>query len=115
MDQIIIGFSRPKGWFEPFSWLIRLVTWSNISHAYIKYYNSYAQRWEVYQASGLKVNFIGNLLFNTNEIIVKEFQVPISTITKLKTIQFAIDNCGKSYAISQIVGMGFVLLLRILN
>ena len=113
MDQIIIGFSRPSGWFEPFSWLIRLVTRSPYSHVYIKYYNPYANRWEIFQASGLKVNFVGQALFNSQEIIYKEFVIPVSAQTKLATVQFAIDNVGKPYGIGQIAGIGWVLLMRV--
>ncbi len=113
MNQIIVGFSRPSGWFEPFSWLIRLVTWSSYSHAYIKYYNPYADRWEIFQASGLKVNFIGNAMFNSEEIICGEFQIPISDATKLSTVQYAIDKVGSPYGIGQVVGFGWVLLMRL--
>ena len=91
MNNIVIGFSRPNGWFEPFSWLIRLVTWSSYSHVY----------------------FIGQPLFNSEEIIYKEFQVPISDAAKLSTVQFAIDNCGQPYAVGQVVGFGWVLLMRL--
>ena len=108
MDSIVIGFSKPKKWFEPFSWLIRLGTWSPFSHAYVKYYNSYVCRWEVFQASGLKVNFIGQAMFDSEEDIYAEFEIPISAATKLSVIQFAIDNVGSSYAVGQIFGFPLV-------
>src|SRR5271166_1592644 len=101
MDEIIIGFSKPKAWFEPFSWLIRLVTWSPISHAYIKYYNSYADRWEVFQASGLKVNFIGSIMFDSVENIYAEFTIPVQSTTKQGVVQGAVDKCGSSYGLGQ--------------
>ena len=112
MDSIVVGFSKPKGWFEPFSWLIRLVTWSAYSHAYIKYYNSYASRWEIFQASGLKVNFVGATLFDSEEVICKEFTIPITTQAKLELVQFAIDNVGKPYGVGQIFGILWVLFMR---
>ncbi len=108
MDTIIVGFSKPAAFFEPFSWLIRLATWSPFSHAYIRYENSYADRNEIFQASGLVLNFIGETLFDTKEDIYAEFSIPISEATKLKTIQFAIDNVGKPYAMGQIVGFPIV-------
>ena len=113
MDSIIIGFSRPKAWFEPFSWLIRLLTWCPFSHAYIKYYNSYANKWEVFQASGLKLNFVGYPMFESIEDIYKEFEIPISSVTKLKTIQYAIDEVGSPYGVGQIFGFLAVLFMRI--
>jgi hypothetical protein len=108
MNSIIIGFSRPSSFFVPFSWLIRLATWCPFSHTYIKYTNSYANRNEIFQASGLKVNFIGQSMFDTEEDIYAEFNIPISDATKLSTIQFAIDNVGSSYAIGQVLGFPIV-------
>lgn len=113
MTSITIGFSRPKGWFVPFSWLIRLVTWSPYSHVYIKFYSKTYRRYLIYQASGLKVNFIGKKLFDSEEIIFKEFEIPITSRVKGKTIEFAIDKCGYPYGVKQIVGFGWVLLARV--
>ncbi len=113
MNEIIVGFSRPKGWFVPFSWLIRLVTWSPYSHAYIRYYDSYKERWIIFQASGLKVNFIGQAMFNQNETICKEFIVPISDENKKILLQKAVDECGSPYAVGQIVGFSWILLMRL--
>ena len=115
MGQIIVGFSKPKGGFQPFSWLIRLVTWSPISHAYIKYYNSYADRWVIFQASGSKVNVVGETLFNNIENIYSEFSIPVSASTKQKVIQGSIDKLGAPYGIKQIIGFGWVLLMRLLR
>lgn len=112
MSNIIVGFSRPKAWFEPFSWLIRLVTWAPMSHAYIRYYNSYAQRWIVYQASGLKVNFIGENAFNSAENIIAEFSLPISDAAQQKLVQGAIDTLGSPYGIWQVVGFLWIILMR---
>lgn len=113
MNSIIIGFSRPSSFFVPFSWLIRLVTNCPFSHAYIKYNNSYANRNEIFQASGLKANFIGQTMFDTEEDIYAEFEISISDASKLSTIQFAIDSAGSPYAVGQIFGFGWVLLARL--
>jgi len=113
MNEIIVGVSRPKGWFEPFSWLIRLVTWSSYSHAYIKFYSEAYQRWIVFQASGLKVNFIGATMFDNNEIVGAEFAVPISDQTKTCTISQAFDICGSPYGTSQALGILWVLFMEI--
>jgi hypothetical protein len=117
MANIVVGFSRPRAWFEPFSWLIRIVEgtpwrWCPYSHAYIKYYNSYADRWEIFQASGLKVNFIGETLFDSEEVIYKEFVIPVSDGCAQKTVQFSVDNVGLPYAIMEIVGFGWVLFMN---
>jgi len=108
MNEIIIGFSRPNGWFEPFSWLIRLMDDSSFSHTYIKYYNNYSARWIILQASGLEVNIIGETAFNIKENIIKEFAIPISDAQKLKTVQFGIDNLGVPYGLKHIIGIVIV-------
>jgi hypothetical protein len=112
-NTIIVGFSKPNGWFEPFSWLIRLVTWSAFSHAYIRYYDAYAGRWVIYQASGLKVNFMGQTMFDSAEDIYAEFEVSILDATKQGVVQKAIDKVGSPYGIGQIVGFGWVLFMRL--
>lgn len=115
MSQIIVGFSRPNGGFQPFSWLIRLVTRSKFSHAYVKFYSQQWDRWIVYQASGLKVNFVGEPKFDAVEDIVAEFGVPVSDEAKLATVRFAVDHCGDPYSLGQAFGMLFVLGARILG
>lgn len=113
MDEIIIGFSRPKAFFEPFSWLIRLVLWTPYSHAYIRYYDSYHKRWIIFQASGLTVNFIGQSMFDGKEDIYAEFSVPLIDSTKKEVIQKAIDKCGSPYGVGQIIGFGWILFMRL--
>jgi len=112
MANLIIGFSKPKKWFEPFSWLIRLVTSSPFSHAYIKFYSQSYDRTLIYQASGLKVNFIGQPMFDSSELTVAEFTIPITDDALESTVQYAIDRCGSSYGILQILGFGAVLFMR---
>jgi hypothetical protein len=112
MDQIIFGFSRPKSGFQPFSWAIQFFTASNISHAYVKFYSAKYDRWLIYQASGLAVNFTNTEIFEAKETVVEEFEIPISDEAKQKTIQFAIDNCGAPYGILQIFGILLVILAK---
>jgi hypothetical protein len=112
MSNIIVGFSRPKGLFEPFSWLIRVVEWTPYSHTYIRFYSQTYDRWLVYQASGLKVNFIGWSKFESVEHIYAEFTIPISDQAMIGTVENAIDICGAPYGVGQIIGFGWVLLVR---
>lgn len=113
MDSLIIGFSRPKAFFEPFSWVIRLVTMAPMSHAYIRYYDSYTQRSIIFQASGLKVNLIGQTAFDAAEDVIAEFEIPISAETKQKIVQGAIDKLGSPYGMMQVFGVLWVLLMRL--
>jgi hypothetical protein len=108
MDSIVIGFSKPAAWFAPFSWLIRLAYWSPFSHSYIRVQLNGLSENIVIQASGLVVNFIGEPLFDTKENIYKEFAFPIKD--KKALLQFAINQLGKPYSISGILGMALVRL-----
>lgn len=113
MDEIIIGFSRPKGWFEPFSWLIRMsegtpFKWAPYSHAYIRFYSQEYDRWIIAQASGLKVNFIGQTLFDSLEMIGEEYKVPVTTAVKTALVQNAVDLCGLPYGMGQVIGIPWV-------
>jgi hypothetical protein len=112
IDNIMVGFSKPKGGFEPFSWAIIAATKSPFSHAYIKYYDSYAAKWVIYQASGTKVNFMGETMFNSKEDTKAEFIIPISIETKKKVVQYAIDNVGLPYGILKIFGFAWVIICR---
>lgn len=112
MDSITIGFSKPRGFFEPFSWLIRLLTWAPYSHAYVRYEDSYTNRSIIFQASGLKVNFIGQTMFDSEEDIYEEFVIPVSPATKQSVIQGAVDKCGSPYGVGQIIGFAWVLFMR---
>lgn len=109
-DSIIVGFSRPKAWYMPFSWLIRLVTWCSFSHTYLRYEDSYAKRNLIFEASGIKVNFLDQTKFDAAEDIYAEFNIPVSTKTKLGVIQYAMDNVGAPYAVGQIFGFPIVWL-----
>lgn len=111
MNNIVIGFSKPKSIWVPFAWLIRLFTWCPFSHAYIRYENTYANRNVVFQASGLKVNYMGQPMFDGEEDVYAEFNISVSDATKLGVIQFAIDNVGAPYAVGQILGFPIVWLM----
>jgi hypothetical protein len=113
MDSITIGFSRPSGWFEPFSWLIRLMDWSSFSHAYVKYYDNYTSRWVIFQSSGLQVNYVGEILFNSKEIVCGEFDIPITKVQKLQVIQYALDTLGTPYGLKHILGIVIVKLANV--
>ena len=106
MNSIVVGFSRPKAWLEPFSWLIRLAYWSPISHAYIRFELNGIP--VVFQASGLKINLVSEALFDSVEFVYKEFTLPIEEDKKKLLIEFAINQLGKPYNIWGILGMSIV-------
>jgi hypothetical protein len=113
MSDLIIGFSRPKSWLVPFSWIIRLVTWSPVSHAYVRYYDSYANTWVIFQASGLVINMVSQEMFLTKDEVYAEFEIPISEDMKQKIVQNSINKCGTPYGIWQIFGFAWILFMRL--
>lgn len=106
MGSLVVGFSRPRSWFEPFSWLIRLAYWSPISHAYIRFELDGIP--VVFQASGMKINLISQSMFDSVDLPYKEFILPIAEDKKKALIQFAINQLGKPYNIWGILGMAVV-------
>ena len=110
MDSIIIGFSRPKGWFEPFSWLIRLFLWTPYSHVYIRFHSDAYDSDLVFQASSLQVNFYAWSVFQAKEDVIKEFVIPVTSETKLSVIKFAMANVGQPYNLTGALGVAIVWL-----
>lgn len=114
MDSIAIGFSRPKGGFQPFSWLIRLAYWSPFSHAYVQF-DIPKVGTVIFQASGSKINLVSEELFNSQEVVYKEFVLPISSRKKIELIKFAIAQLGKPYNLRGVLGMGIVRIGQLLG
>ena len=115
MAQIVVGFSRPSGWFEPFSWLIRLAYWSPFSHAYIRYSSTDLGVDLIVQASGLEINLIEQSIFDSEEVIYKEFTLPISDENKSAMVKFAFAQLGKPYNVLGIFGMAWVRIGQLLG
>lgn len=108
MATIIVGFSRPRKFFAPFSWLIRLIDWTPYSHTYIKFYSQKYDCWLVYQASGLFVNFFGPSAFAREALVIEEFDLEIDDATMISVVKFAIQTAGVPYGVTEIVGIGWV-------
>jgi len=103
--RLIIGFSRPKKGFKPFSWIIRLVEWTPYSHVYIRSYSVGLDVDLIYQASGAQVNFMGLEMFRSHATIIDEFEVEISDEQYRSFMRWAIINSGADYSIKQILGI----------
>jgi hypothetical protein len=109
VETLTIGFSRPKGWFEPFSWLIRLVMWTPYSHVYVRFHSDPYDSDLVFQASSLQVNFYGLSIFQSKEDVIREFTIPVSSETKLAMIKDAMAVVGTPYNLAGVFGMLLVL------
>lgn len=108
MATIKVGFSRPRKWWKPFSLLIRLFTWAPYSHTYIRFYSSKYDRWLVYQASNLIVNFVGPKAWEEEAFVVREFDLEVSDETVTKVVSYAIDNAGQPYDLMSVFGIATV-------
>ena len=110
--KLIVGFSRPKAFFEPFSWLIRLVQWTSYSHAYVRFYLESTNQWIVLQASGLKVNMVTWEHFRQIEVIAKEFEFDITDRKNSKIISWSFNKLVLPYNLLSVFGIGLILLFK---
>lgn len=104
---ITVGFSTPKG-FHLIAWLIRKVEHTKFSHVYFKFWDAEAQTNVIYQASGTKVNAIGEARFDDIEIIVDEFDVACDVDQFAKLKARVIAKLGIPYGWKQLLGIGWV-------
>lgn len=107
MEGVIVGFSKPKKW-KPFAWLIMQAYDIPYNHVYVRFYSEFYERNLIYQASGTKVNFMGEDLFLQDNDVIAEFELSITNEQKKAMIQFAIDSCGQAYGIKAVVGLAWV-------
>lgn len=113
-EHLVIGFSTPRK-FGILSTTIRKIERTEFSHVYFKIFSKSLDRYLIYQASGLQVNFVGEDNFHSKNKTIASFIIPISTERKIKFLQKAIDLAGRPYGIKQIFGMGLVRFLYIFN
>lgn len=112
MNKITIGFSRPKKW-KPFAAAIMAVYGIPYDHVYVKFWSEKFQRSLVYQASSVMVNFMGYEYFESQNIIVKEFEFDMSDEDMLEMIQYAIDSAGKPYGTMSALGLAVVRIAEV--
>lgn len=112
MRKVIIGFSKPKGFFKPFSWAIRLVERTAYSHVYIRARSEKLGVDLIYQASGSQVNFMGLEHFKTQATSVHEFECEIPDSDYDDFMRWAIINSGAPYSAKQPLG---ILLIKLFN
>jgi hypothetical protein len=106
---IIVGFSRP--WkFKVLSWIIRFVEHSKFSHAYAMTYSESLERWIVYQASGMAVNFEGSKRFYEHNEPVVEYVFEVPDEIRDQFLRNAIDIIGTPYGIKQLIGICWIRL-----
>ena len=110
MRDLIIGFSTNKDPKNVIAGSIRLIQGTEYSHVYVRTPESrYWNRSYIYQASGLKVNMMTNDVFLECNKVIKEFKISVPDDIYKEIVGFAMDQCGKSYGLMQLVGIAYVL------
>lgn len=113
MREIVVGFSRPKGRFKPFSWIIRLFEgWTPYSHVYVKTFSTMTDQWLIYQASGVQLNFMGEKYFNEHAQTIAEFSFEVSDESYRNYMRYAISNAGAPYGLKNVLGIAVMRLFR---
>ncbi len=114
MSEIIIGFSRPRSFWAPFSWLIRAFDgFTPYSHTYIKVRSVKYERTLIYQASHTLVNFMGEIAFNDEALVIREFKLQVSDDAMKRVMTFAIDSAGLPYDLKSVFGLAIVKIARL--
>jgi len=114
MSKLIIGFSTHKK-FTILGSIIKLVEKTEFSHVYVKLYSESLDRYLIYQASGLIVNFVGEDIFYAKNKDIATFSLDITKEQQVKLLQKAVDNCGKPYGVADLFGIGWVRLGSLLG
>ena len=115
MRQLTVGFSRPKGNFKILSRLIRWAEGTEYSHCYVTWDSDFLERELLYQASELRVNFMGKSLFDKNALTVHKYSISVSDEHYKAIVQAMIDSAGIKYGLLQLVGMSWVIFMRMFN
>lgn len=108
MPTMFVGFSRPRKWFVPISWLIRLVNGTPFSHTYIRMYSSSIDRYLVYEAHAQGLTFCGREYFEKNVVVLQEFPRQITEEQKKLILQFCVDHALEKYSVKQNFGILYV-------
>lgn len=111
-NPIIIGFSRPIR-NTALSWLIERGEGTPYDHVYIRFYSSSTDRWLVYQASSIMVNFMGWEHWKVKNEALEEYEVDATPEERLKILQFCIDEVGTPYGSKWLMGMMWIRLCRL--
>lgn len=104
MNSIVyIGFSAPRK-HKIGADLIMWWTRQNYSHGYIRFESATIQS-SVYQASHGMVHFCTKENFEKDNVVVKEYSIPVSMEKRAEILRFCMDKAGNKY--------GYLTLLRI--
>jgi hypothetical protein len=112
MKSVKIGFSRPKAWFVPYSWLIRLADRCAMSHVYIRYTHEETGQQMIFQASGHNVNEFNASIFESIEVITAEFEHQMNDEEYSRFLNFKDEKLGIPYGVLNVLGSTLYLLFK---
>lgn len=101
-----VGFSTPKA-FNPVSWLIRKITKSQVSHAWVAYHSDLFDLDMVMEAHELGFRSLTFENFKAKNKIVKTFPVDVDITPGLRLLA---TSLGDTYDYGGLFGMSFVLM-----
>lgn len=119
LRQIVVEMTKPKAWFVPLSFLIRLFQWKwwqgqswfNVpSHSRVRFYDLKHQVWWIYEAGGTSVKLVGPYVMDKTKV-VRQYEFYITREAKISLIRKINESIGKPYGFLQLVGLGLVKLL----
>lgn len=109
MYKVVIEFTSPKKWFQPFACVIRCIERTRYSHVRLRWQSTTGEEL-VYEASGSSVKLIGRYaepLYPVNVHHSYEFALDRQQYRKLISM---FKYAGVQYGILQIVGIGLARL-----
>lgn len=109
MKKLIVGFSSHPGIF---SWAIKKVTCSHVSHAYICLPKFIDGEDMVFQASGLTVNYTNYNVFVKKSIVYEEYEMQVTDEQYDTAIKIMAEAAGKPYSVKEIFGYLYVLAMH---
>lgn len=101
-----IGFSTPKA-FNPVSWLVRKLTKSQVSHAWVCYHSELFDQDMVMEAHELGFRSLTLENFKTKNKIVYIHPVDVNITPGLRLLA---SHLGEAYDYGGLLGMSFVLM-----
>lgn len=107
MKKLIIGFSDGG---NALSWFIKYVTKSKVSHVFTMIADS--GEIVIFQASGLKVNYENYNTFLSHEKVIEMYSIDLTDAEAEANKKFRLTSVGLPYAWQELVGFGWVLLVR---
>jgi hypothetical protein len=103
-----VGFSTPKR-FNPISWLVRKITKSEVSHAWVQFFDPLFNRDMVFEAMELEFRCIPLEHFEMSNKIVQRIPVDVDFTTGAR---YLANKLGNTYDYGGLLGMGWVELCR---